>query len=114
SGAANPATPWLPPSKTAGAAITASAVLRMPCRARDYPSEPSRRTRRDRPRLAIVKPPVILLDQSLSGAIVPLQPFAGSKRGQKVVGQAFTQLYPPLIEGVEIPDHALAEHLMFV
>src|SRR5215471_1002386 len=58
--------------------------------------------------------PFVVIDQPVGRAVVAVYRFGAIKLGQDSTGELFTQFYTPLIEGVNVPDHALGKDLVLI
>jgi len=56
----------------------------------------------------------IVIDKTVSGAIVASHLFFTGEFWKDDFGQLFTKLHTPLIEGVDVPDDALHKDFVFV
>src|SRR5712691_5811983 len=58
--------------------------------------------------------PFVVIDQPISRAVVAVHRFRAIELGQDSTGELFAQFHAPLIEGINVPDHALGKDLVLI
>src|SRR5438128_4709021 len=58
--------------------------------------------------------PFVVIAQPISRAVVAVHRFRAIELGQDSTGELFAQFYTPLIEGINVPDHALGKDLVLI
>src|SRR2546421_427944 len=64
--------------------------------------------------LPLLSMPFVVIDQPISRAVVAVHLLRTVELGQDSSGELFAQFHTPLIEGINVPDHALSKDLVLV